>query len=120
MKKLVIWILLATMSITFVGLVFIQFRYLLHMSALMEEQFDSNVKRSLYQVALDLEEAEATKYLNQELGAAEIAKLGKLTTSALMDSSQDVSGLNIDTTSFGAKPSVSISNPASSIQESSR
>jgi len=120
MKKIVIWILLATMSITFVGLVFIQFRYLLQMSALMEEQFDSNVKRSLYQVALDLEESEAAKYLNQELGAAEIAKLGKLTTSALTNSSEENESLNIDTTSFGSKPSVSISNPASSIQETSK
>lgn len=120
MKKTVIWILLATMSITFVGLVFIQFHYLLQMSSLMEEQFDSNVKRSLYQVALDLEEAEASKYLNQELGAAEIAKLGRLTTSALMDSTQTVNNVQIDTTSFGSKPSVSISNPASSIQETSR
>lgn len=120
MKKTVIWILLATMSIAFVGLVFIQFRYLLQMSALMEEQFDSNVKRSLYQVALDLEESEAAKYLNQELGAAEIAKLGRLTTSALNDSSQEVDGLNIDTAAFGSKPSVSISSPGSSIQETSK
>lgn len=76
MKKIVIWILLATMSIAFVGLVFIQFRYLLQMSALMEEQFDSNVKRSLYQVALDLEESEAAKYLNQELELPKLQNWG--------------------------------------------
>jgi two-component system, OmpR family, phosphate regulon sensor histidine kinase PhoR len=120
MKKTVIWILLAIMGITFVGLVFIQFRYILQMSSLMEEQYDTNVKRSLYQVALDLEEAEAAKYLNQELGAAEIAKLGKLTTEALLDSTQKGVLEKIDTASFRSKPSVSISTPASSIQETSR
>lgn len=86
----------------------------------MEEQFDTNVKRSLYQVALNLEEAEAAKYLNQELDAAEIAKLGKLTTSALMDSAQNGDEANIDTAALRSKPMVSISNPASSIQETSR
>jgi two-component system phosphate regulon sensor histidine kinase PhoR len=115
----VIWILLAIMSLTFLGMVGIQFRYIMQTSLLLEEQFDTNVKRSLYQVARDMEEAEATKYLNQELGRTGVAQLGKLTASAMADTTQnDIP--NIDTTSLGSAPSVSISGSSASIPETSR
>ena len=113
MKKTIIWVLLAIMSLTFVGLVIIQFRYILQMSQLMERQFDTNVQRSLYQVARDLEEAEATKYLKQEMGASGISNLLKSPLAALTDSIQTVQD-TLDTTSLQSEPKVSISGASSS------
>jgi two-component system phosphate regulon sensor histidine kinase PhoR len=119
MKKTTIWVLLAIMSLTFVGLVIIQFRYILQMSQLMERQFDTNVQRSLYQVARDLEEAEATKYLKQEMGASGISNLLKSPLAALTDSIQTVQD-TLDTTSLQSEPKVSISGASSSIQATSQ
>jgi|YelNatPaOPRAMG01_1025707.scaffolds.fasta_scaffold00225_2 two-component system phosphate regulon sensor histidine kinase PhoR len=121
MKKTIIWVLLAIMSFTFLGIVIIQFRYISQMSQLMERQFDMNVQRSLYQVARDVEEAEATKYLKQEMGSVGLASVMRSPLAALTDSMQTVQD-TVDTVSMQSQPKVSISgtNGQSSIQATSQ
>ncbi|MBB3187782.1 sensor histidine kinase [Microbacter margulisiae] len=121
MKKTIIWVLLAIMSLTFIGIVIIQFRYISQMSQLMERQFDTNVQRSLYQVARDVEEAEATKYLKQEMGSGELANVMRSPLAALSDSIETVED-TLDTTSLQTEPRVSISGSgaSSSIQATSQ
>jgi len=87
----------------------------MQISTLTKEQFDSNVKRSLHQVAGELEELEATKYLNKEL------ENGSARSSKLSDTSGDTNGNDtsaIDTASLSVKP-LSMSRH-SSIKEASK
>ncbi len=67
MKKSTIWFLAITMVITFVGLLFTQFRYMDSMIKMRNEQFTEAVKRSLYAVSTSLERDETHKYLTEAI-----------------------------------------------------
>lgn len=65
MKKSTIWILATLMSLTFLGLIFIQLMYMRDMAAKSYDQFASGVRRSLYAVAGRLEQDEAKYFLDE-------------------------------------------------------
>ena len=67
MKKSIVWILSAVMCVSFIILLFLQLRYIKEMSAMRREQFDEKVKNSLYEVAHQLELAEAKRYLEEDI-----------------------------------------------------
>ncbi|MBR4815108.1 MAG: hypothetical protein IKZ67_06575, partial [Paludibacteraceae bacterium] len=67
MKKTTIILLGIVMSISFLGLIFLQSYYIRSTAEMREEQFGEAVKRSLYEVARLLEEEETLQYLNKNL-----------------------------------------------------
>jgi Signal transduction histidine kinase len=67
MKKATIWILIISMALTFVGLILLQARYLRINAEMIENQFNDNVQRSLFQTVSLVEENEALEYLGQTL-----------------------------------------------------
>lgn len=67
MKKQVVWILSAVMCISFIVLLSLQFRYIREMSSMRHQEFDEAVKRSLYEVAHNLEVEEARRYLEEDI-----------------------------------------------------
>jgi two-component system phosphate regulon sensor histidine kinase PhoR len=67
MKKATIWILIISMALTFVGLILLQARYLRINAEMIENQFNENVQRSLFQTVSLVEENEALEYLEQTL-----------------------------------------------------
>lgn len=67
MKKSVVWFLSAVMCVSFVILLFLQFRYIKEMGNIRRQQFDECVKRSLYNVARELEAEEAKRYLEEDI-----------------------------------------------------
>lgn len=71
MKKSTIWFLTITMVLTFIGLIYTQFMYMSSMVKMRNDQFDENVRRSLYAVSMALEEEEAKHFLQQNLAQVE-------------------------------------------------
>ena len=67
MKKRTIWILIVSMILTFAGLIAVQLRYVRINAEMIENQFNENVQRSLYQTVTLVEENEALEYLAQTL-----------------------------------------------------
>lgn len=67
MKKATIWILIISMALTFVGLILLQARYVRINAEMIENQFNDNVQRSLFQTVSLVEENEALEYLGQTL-----------------------------------------------------
>ena len=67
MKRRTIWILIVLMLLTFVGLIALQTRYVRINAEMIENQFNENVQRSLFQTVSLVEENEALEYLNQTL-----------------------------------------------------
>ncbi len=67
MKRTTILILIASMFITFVGLIFLQARYVRINAEMIENQFNESVQRSLFQTVILVEENEALQYLAQTL-----------------------------------------------------
>ncbi len=67
MKKTTIWILIVSMLLTFVGLIILQARYVRINAEMIENQFNDNVQRSLFQTVSLVEENEALEYLGQVL-----------------------------------------------------
>lgn len=67
MKKTTIWILIISMLLTFVGLIALQARYVRINAEMIENQFNDNVQRSLFQTVSLVEENEALEYLGQVL-----------------------------------------------------
>ena len=67
MKKTTIWILIVFMVLTFVGLIVLQARYVRVNAEMVENQFNDNVQRSLFQTVSLVEENEALEYLGQTL-----------------------------------------------------
>jgi len=59
------------MLLTFVGLIFIQARYVRINAEMIENQFNENVQRSLFQTVSLVEENEALEYLSQTLEGAD-------------------------------------------------
>lgn len=67
MKRTTIYILITSMIVTFVGLIFLQARYVRINAEMIENQFSESVQRSLFQTAILVEENEALEYLDQTL-----------------------------------------------------
>ncbi len=73
MKKTTIIILIITMLVSFVGLITLQARYVRINAEMIENQFNDNVQRSLFQTVSLVEENEALKYLDQTLEASDFS-----------------------------------------------
>lgn len=67
MQRSRIYILIISMIITFVGLIFLQVHYIRINAEMIENQFNENVRRSLYKTVILVEENEALEYLGQTL-----------------------------------------------------
>lgn len=67
MRRTRIWVLAVVMTIAFVGLVVLQVNYLLETSTNIENEFNNNVNRSLYQVSKAIEEIEIKRYLDETI-----------------------------------------------------
>lgn len=67
MKKSTIWILAGVMIFAFVGLLFLQVKYIQITLASRNEQFDESVKRSLYQVSRNLEFDQTLQYIEDDI-----------------------------------------------------
>lgn len=77
MKKSTIWLLAAVMVFTFMGLLYLQANYIHVIISNQEEQFKEAVKRTLYQVAEDIERDEMAKILDDQIFALEKKQVGK-------------------------------------------
>lgn len=75
MKNSTIWILTILMSATFAALIYVQFLYMNNMVRMRDDQFNENVKRSLYNVSNQLEEEETRHFLKENM--ANIIKSAK-------------------------------------------
>ena len=67
MKKNTIWILILFMTITFVGLLLLQIKYISQTNEILHEQFVDGVRRSLYRTMRDLEEWEVKRFINETI-----------------------------------------------------
>ncbi len=67
MKKSTIWLLAMVMAFAFAGLLFLQLQYVSIILKKSSEQFNETVKRSLHQVAKNLEQDETRRYLEEEV-----------------------------------------------------
>ncbi len=67
MKKQVVWILSAIMCVSFIVLLSLQLRYINMMTSMRYQEFDKSVKRSLYELAYQLEKAEAERFVEEDL-----------------------------------------------------
>ncbi len=67
MKKSTIWSIAVMMGLLFVGLLYLQARYIEEVLHIRKEQFNESVARSLYQAAHDLELNETKRCLEEEL-----------------------------------------------------
>lgn len=65
MKKSTIWIVSIIIGVSFVGLLYLQMRYIRQMIKMRKEQFDESVIRSLDQASRNLEQNETFRYLEQ-------------------------------------------------------
>lgn len=71
MKKSIMWILTAVMSVTFIALLYFQIMYLENMVKMREEQFTEGVMRSLSATAEFLERQETMHFLEQDVNIIE-------------------------------------------------
>lgn len=67
MKKSTIWLLALVMFIAFFALLFLQVRYMKTSMSIRAQQFDEMVKRSLYDVSVDLEQDQTYQYLEEDM-----------------------------------------------------
>ena len=67
MKKSIIWLLAIIMGITFAGLLYIQVLYMKNVVRLRDEYFSQGVKRSLSEVAGNLEKSETRRFLIEDV-----------------------------------------------------
>ena len=80
MKKSTIGILITIMLLTFIGLVVLQVRYISVNAEMVENQFNENVQRSLFQTVSLVEENEALEYLGQTLDGNDYKVSNKVLT----------------------------------------
>ncbi|MGV8962313.1 MAG: sensor histidine kinase [Candidatus Saccharimonadaceae bacterium] len=71
MKKSTIWILAGVMIVAFIGLLFLQIKYIQITLETRNEQFDESVKRSLYQVSRNLEFDQTLQYIEEDIVESE-------------------------------------------------
>ncbi|MCD7899063.1 MAG: HAMP domain-containing histidine kinase [Bacteroides sp.] len=75
MKKSTIWILGVVMGLSFLGLLYLQVKYIEIMVKDRNEQFDAAVKRSLYQVSKNIEYDETRRWLEEDVKETEMKGL---------------------------------------------
>ncbi len=80
MKKNVIWLIIAVMAVTFIGLLYVQIMYMENMIKMRNEQFTETVMRCLNTVTKTLERDETTRYLEEDLDEELAAMAGRGTT----------------------------------------
>lgn len=117
MSKRNLWILIAVMGITFIGLIAIQVEYLRDAAEMAEHQFDDAVKISLTQTVTLLEEKEALEYLEKTLTGGTVRQTGSLSSGR-----NDLRLVDSIKTEWKSKPEVSISTKhgKTTIEETSR
>lgn len=71
MKKRTIWTIAIIMGVSFLGLLFLQLKYIQEMANMKKEQFDESVNRALYQASHNLELNEALRYLEKDVSNLE-------------------------------------------------
>ncbi len=71
MKKSTLWVLVAIMILSFVSLLYLQVGYISEMVRMRNEQFDESVRRSLYDVAQDVEQDETRRWLTEEFNSSQ-------------------------------------------------
>lgn len=95
MKKTVVWFLSAVMCVSFILLLSLQLRYIRTMTTMRHQQFDEYVKRSLYEVAHQLELAEAKRYLEEDIKEMERnSNFGNLSIDGIYSQTQTFSFQN--------------------------
>jgi len=99
MKRTTISILIISMIATFVGLIILQVRYVSINAEMIENQFNENVERSLFQTAILVEENEALEYLGEVLENEDI----KSRKTKNLSFSQNELSRNIDSVSKNLK-----------------
>jgi len=87
------------MIITFVGLIFLQARYVRINAEMIENQFNESVQRSLFQTVILVEENEALQYLEQTLEGTDY----KRSRNKLMDIGDDTKLQSIDSVTHNLK-----------------
>jgi len=119
MKRTTIWILIIFMLVTFVGLILLQARFVRTNAEMIENQFNENVQRSLYQTVSLVEENEALEYLGQTLEGREYGNSRSSKIKNNIDSMAE--GLKM-TSEQKNRPSIrlSTSHGKATIQETSR
>lgn len=71
MKKKTIWTIAIIMGFSFLGLLFLQLKYIQAMVDMKKEQFDESVNRALYQASRNLELNETLRYLEKDVNETE-------------------------------------------------
>ncbi len=71
MKKSTIWILGAVMGLSFLSLLYLQISYMEKMAKMRNEQFNEAVRRALLAVSKDVESAEVSRWLREDISEAE-------------------------------------------------
>ena len=71
MKKSTIWLLAVIMIVAFFSLLFLQVRYMKTSMSVRTDQFNEMVKRSLSNVARDLEQDQTLRYLEEDMEESE-------------------------------------------------
>ena len=71
MKKTTIWLVAIVMGLSFLGLLFLQLKYIEAMVQMKKEQFDESVNKALYQASRNLELNETLRYLERDINASE-------------------------------------------------
>ena len=71
MKKKTIGTIAVVMGLSFLGLLFLQLKYMESMVKMKKEQFDESVNKALYQASRNLELNETLRYLEKDVNATE-------------------------------------------------
>ena len=71
MKKRTICTIAIIMGISFLGLLFLQLKYIQEMADMKKEQFDESVNRALYQASRNMELNETLRYLEKDINETE-------------------------------------------------
>jgi two-component system phosphate regulon sensor histidine kinase PhoR len=71
MKRSTIWIIAIVMGLSFAGLLALQISYIEEMAKMKREQFEESVRRSLNQVAHNMELNETLRYLENDVQSTE-------------------------------------------------
>lgn len=77
MRKRTIWIIATIMGISFLGLLYLQVKYIKEMVSMKKEQFDESVNRALYQASRNLELNETLRYLEKDVNETERRSIRK-------------------------------------------
>lgn len=71
MKKKTIWTIAIIMGVSFLGLLYLQLKYMSSIAQMKREQFDESVNRALYQASRNLELNETLRYLEKDVNETE-------------------------------------------------